>query len=87
MGAKDIYFYVGDILYDKNLQDVGILLERYDSHREYPDQPPSDVAVWRTWWTRAGESHYSEFGLQNLVDLNVFVCYSSFIRSKSRDGG
>jgi hypothetical protein len=84
--AKDICFYVGDILYDETLQDIGILLERYDSHREYPNQPPSEVAVWRMWWTRAGESHYSEFGLQNLVDLNVFICYSNPLRLKLRDG-
>jgi len=32
--------------------------------------------VWKTWWCRAGEEHYSEFGLKNLVALEVFVCYS-----------
>lgn len=74
--ADDITLYVGDLLYDETLGDVGILLERFDSHRNYSDQPPSNVAVWKTWWCRAGEEHYSEFGLKNLVALEVFVCYS-----------
>lgn len=74
--ARDIVLYVGDILYDETLRDIGILLERFDSHREYDDQPPSNVTVWRTWWIHAGEETYSEEGLQNLVDLSVFLRYS-----------
>ncbi len=74
--ARDIVLHVGDILYDETLRDVGILLERFDSHREYENQPPSNVTVWRTWWIRAGEEIYSEEGLQNLVDLDVFLRYS-----------
>jgi len=76
VGARDICFFVGDILYDENLQDIGILLERYDSLRDHALGPVTGVAVWKTWWCRAGEEHYSEEGLQNLVDLDVFVCYS-----------
>ena len=86
MGAQDIIFHVGDLLYDDTLCDVGILLERYDSHRQYAGQPDSNVPVWRTWWCRAGEEEYSEFGLQNLVDLNVFICYSNHARSNLCDG-
>jgi hypothetical protein len=74
--AEDITFYVGDLLYDDTLQDVGILLECFDSHREYEGQPDSNVIVWRTWWCRAGEEEYSEFGLQSLVAMEVFTCYS-----------
>ena len=80
MRAEDITFYVGDLLYDDTLQDVGILLERFDSHREYDDQPPSDVTVWRTFWCRAGWEDYSEFGLQSLVAMDVFTCYSLYAR-------
>ena len=76
MRAEDIIFHVGDMLYDETLSDVGILLERYDSHREYDGQPDSNVAVWKTWWIVAGEENYSEFGLQSLVAMEVFVCYS-----------
>ncbi len=76
MRAEDIVFCVGDMLYDETLGDVGILLERYDSHRKYPGQPDSNVSVWRTWWVIAGEEDYSEYGLQNLVAMEVFVCYS-----------
>jgi len=75
--AEDIIFHVGDMLYDETLRDVGILLERYDSHREYDGQPDSNVAVWKTWWIVAGEEDYSKFGLQSLVAMEVFVCYSS----------
>jgi hypothetical protein len=32
-----------------------------------------EVPVWRTYWIHAGEEYYSEFGLQNLVHLDVFV--------------
>ena len=77
MRAEDIIFCVGDILHDETLGDVGILLERYDSHRKYENQPDSNVAVWRTWWIVAGEEDYSEFGLQSLVAMEVFVCYTS----------
>jgi len=74
--ARDIVFYVGDILYDPHLQDVGILLECYDSMREHTLHAVKGVPVWKTWWCRAGEEHFSEEGLQNLVDLDVFMCYS-----------
>ena len=76
MGARDIVFFVGDVLYDDTLQDIGVLLECFDSHREYVGYPPSDVSVWRIWWITAGEEKYSEFGLQNLVDMGIFMCYS-----------
>jgi|TARA_Y100000310_G_C20689565_1_gene821326 hypothetical protein len=74
--ARDIVFHIGDILYDPHLQDVGILLECYDSLREHALGCARGLPVWKMWWCRAGEEHYSEEGLQNLVDLDVFVCYS-----------
>ena len=82
MRAEDIVFHVGDLLYDDTLCDVGILLECFDSHREYEDQPPSNVTVWRTFWCRAGWEEYSEFGLQSLVAMQVFTCYSVALASK-----
>jgi len=78
VSAKDIIFHVGDLLYDDTLCDVGIMLARYDSHRQYDDQPDSNVMVWKTWWCRAGEEEYSEFGLQSLVAMEVFKCYSLY---------
>ena len=76
--ARDIVFHVGDILHDNTLQDVGILLERYDGSEVIMTVGGrvDGTAVWRTWWVKAGEENYSEFGLQNLVDLGVFVWYS-----------
>ena len=76
MRAEDIVFNAGDLLHDDTLRDIGILIECYDSHREYEDQPDSNVRVWRTWWVRAGEETYSEFGLKNLVAMDVFTRYS-----------
>jgi hypothetical protein len=78
MRAEDIVFHVGDILHDETLGDIGILLECYDSHRDYENQPDSFVIVWRTWWIHAGQEDYSEYGLQNLVAMEVFVCYSAY---------
>jgi len=78
VSANDIIFHVGDLLYDDTLGDVGVLLERFDSHREYINQPPSRVSVWRTYWCKAGWEDYSEFGLKNLVALDVFTCYSIY---------
>ena len=78
MGAEDIVFHIGDLLHDESLGDVGILLERFDSHRDYVSQPPSRVSVWRTYWCKAGWEDYSEFGLKNLVALDVFTCYSIY---------
>jgi hypothetical protein len=78
MHAEDIIFHVGDILHDETLGDVGILLECYDSHRDYEGHPESFVIVWKTWWIKAGEENYSEHGLQNLVAMDVFVCYSVY---------
>ena len=69
-------FYIGDVLYDETLQDIGVLLERYDSYRDYDGYPPSYVYVWRTWWIRAGEENYSEEGIKNMVDMGIFACYS-----------
>jgi hypothetical protein len=74
--ANDIILHVGDIIYDDTLRDVGVLLEVFDSRREYDGFPDSNVRVWRTWWCRAGEETYSEHGLQQLIVMDVFVCYS-----------
>ena len=76
MRAEDIVLCVGDMLYDETLGDIGILLECYDSHRKYENQPDSNITVRRTWWVIAGEEDYSEYGLQSLVAMEVFVCYS-----------
>lgn len=72
--AADIVFYAGDVLYDENLKDIGVLLERYDTLTE--GEQHIGVPVWRTWWIHAGEELYSEEGLQHLVALDVFTCYS-----------
>jgi hypothetical protein len=74
----DIIFYAGDILYDECLQDIGVLIRCQDSLEEYGDSTIKGVPVWRTWWIRAGEEYYSEEGLQHLVALEVFVCYSNY---------
>ena len=76
MQSADVILHVGDLLHDDTLRDVGILIERYDSHRQYDNQPDSHVLIWRTWWMHAGLEEYSEFGLQNLVALGVFTRYS-----------
>lgn len=68
MHARDIVFCLGDILYDETLQDVGVLIEYFPN-----GDMNQDVPVWRTYWIHAGEEYYSEFGLQNLVHLDVFV--------------
>jgi hypothetical protein len=72
--AADIVFYAGDVLYDENLKDIGVLLERFETKEE--DGVHAKVPVWRTWWIHAGEELYSEEGLQHLVALDVFICYS-----------
>lgn len=72
--ARDIVFYAGDVLYDENLKDIGVLLERYETLSDGDGHV--GVPVWRTWWIHAGEELYSEEGLQHLVALDVFVCYS-----------
>ena len=74
--ARNIIFSVGDILHDESLGDVGILLERHDGESSYTTSSGghlNNVPVWRTWWVSSGEQYYSEFGLQNLVHLSVFV--------------
>lgn len=76
--ARDIVFHVGDILHDDTLQDVGILIERYGGDEVVltAGGRVDGVPVWRTWWVKAGEENYSEFGLQNLVHMGVFARYS-----------
>jgi hypothetical protein len=74
--AQNIVFFAGDILHDENLQDIGVLLECHDSLRDIEHVSGKGVPIWRTWWIRAGAENYSEEGLQNLVDLGVFACYS-----------
>jgi|TARA_R110002096_G_scaffold157140_3_gene321980 hypothetical protein len=78
--ARDIVLHVGDVLHDETLNDVGVLLERYDGTGGTGTVITAGgtiggVAVWRTWWIRAGAENYSEFGLQNLIHLDVFVRY------------
>lgn len=80
MDATNIVLYVGDLVHDDTLGDIGVLLEVFDSHREYEGYPDSNVRVWRTWWCRAGEETYSEHGLQQLIAMDVFTCYS--VKSK-----
>ena len=75
--ARHIVLHVGDVLYDETLGDIGVLVERYDGEAPIivAGGTIGGVAVWRTWWIRAGEENYSEFGLQNLIHLDVFVRY------------
>jgi hypothetical protein len=77
--ASDIVFYVGDILYDESLQDIGILLLRFDGEDIVDTAGGGRIdgaPVWRTWWIHAGEEYYSELGLQNLVYVGIFIQYS-----------
>jgi hypothetical protein len=76
VAAQDLIFYAGDVLHDEALQDIGVLLERYVTVEDVGGEKRHGVPVWRTWWIRAGEEHYSEEGLQHLVDLDVFMRYS-----------
>ena len=76
MAAQDLIFYAGDVLHDEALQDIGVLLERYVTAEKVDGKERRGVPVWRIWWIRAGEEHYSEEGLQHLVNLDVFICYS-----------
>ena len=76
MGAKEIVLCVGDILYDDTLQDVAILLERFDTVDNPERGEVSDVPVWRVWWIHSGEELWSEFGLQNIVAMGVFTRYT-----------
>lgn len=75
--ARDIVLHVGDVLHDETLGDIGVLLERYDGTISVITAGGTigGVAVWRVWWIRTGEENYSEFGLQNLIHLDVFVRY------------
>lgn len=72
--AANIVFYPGDVLYDDALKNIGVLLERLETMQE--DGLTVNVPVWRTWWIHSGEELYSEEGLQHLVALDVFTCYS-----------
>ena len=75
--ARDIVFHVGDILHDENLCDVIVLLSRdHTAHEvETSGGTTTGVAVWKLWSSRDGSQYYSEFGLQNLVFLDVFAMY------------
>ena len=76
MGAKDITLCVGDILYDDTLQDVAVLLERFDNIDNPDKGEVSATPVWRVWWIHSGEELWSEFGLQNIVAMGVFTRYT-----------
>jgi hypothetical protein len=76
VAPRNIIFYAGDVLHDESLQDIGVLVERYVTTEEVGGQKRYGVPVWKMWWIRAGEEHYSEEGLQHLVALDVFIRYS-----------
>ncbi len=59
MSARDLILYVGDVLHDETLQDIGVLLERYITVDEVNGVEHYGVAVWKTWWVRAGEEQHS----------------------------
>ena len=76
MGRRDIVFYVGDVLHDDTLHNIGVMLRRYESIDDPRTGENSCVPVWKIWWFRSGEELWSEEGLQNLVAMDVFTCYS-----------
>ena len=77
INARDIVFHVGDILYDENLQDIMVLLEcDYTPHEtRTTGGNVTGVSVWQMWSSRDGAQWFSEFGLQNLVYLDIFAMY------------
>ena len=68
---------IGDIVYDIESKEFGILLER-------SNQPPNEdlgeiyvVWAWKIYWTNGTCHYYTEGGLFRIVDSERFLIFRS----------
>lgn len=67
MGAL-IILSVGDILYDTQLSDVGILLRRKNGSTTISYESLFELWVWDIFWISEGHTLYTESGLLNMIE-------------------
>ena len=62
-----IVLSVGDIVYDTQSGDVGILLRRKDGSISHSYESLFQLWVWETFWISEGYSLYTESGIHNMI--------------------
>ncbi len=71
----DCVLKIGDIVYDVETKEIGILLERSNQH---PNEDLGEVYVvwaWKIHWGRGGTHYYTEGGLLRIVDSKRFLIF------------
>ena len=74
MGAL-IILSVGDILYDTQLSDIGILLARKNGSTTLSYESLFELWVWDIFWISEGHALYTEGGLLNMIQEGRLLLY------------
>jgi hypothetical protein len=61
--VTDTELIIGDILYDVDSKDIGILLRCYDNESKVLEEE-YQVCAWEVYWMKDGTQFYSEYGLR-----------------------
>jgi hypothetical protein len=63
---------IGDILYDVDSKDIGILLRCHDNGEKGLEEE-YNVCAWEIYWMKEGTQFYSEYGLRIRIEANDFL--------------
>ena len=63
---------IGDILYDVDSKDIGILLRCHDNGDKALEEEYT-VCAWEIYWMKDGIQFYSEYGLRIRIEATDFL--------------
>jgi hypothetical protein len=63
---------IGNILYDVDSKDIGILLRCYDNGEKGLEEE-YHVCAWEIYWMKEGTQFYSEYGLCIRIEASDFL--------------
>ena len=61
--VSDTELIIGDILYDIDSKDIGILLRCYNNESKVLEEE-CQVCAWEVYWMKDGSQFYSEYNLR-----------------------
>jgi hypothetical protein len=66
---------IGDIVYDTQLSDVGVLLRRKNGSTTISYESLFELWVWDIFWISEGYSLYTESGLLNMIEEGRLILF------------
>jgi hypothetical protein len=76
-------FCVGDVLYNADEKNIGIVLEKIDNKEAMSTYEDNLIVwVWKVYWARDGLQYYTDYSLKQLVALKSITRINENFRKK-----